>query len=222
MLFRTSGWCTRTPSLVMSQLTVVQTVHFSATIKYQMKQKEMPCSSSLQTPISNPVNLVLSPSPIYVPAEESTSFCVDHGSVHEGACVWVCGDNTEDGREQQGVRPWSEVTLPSAGPWSPDPPGGWWRCSSPTPLSAAPGAMPPPLPAPSSPRKGASGVCGCPPMPSYWGSAACPAEKDTIRELAFFYFSFFYLRNIWIKQKWPTPASQSWRPACLRCVSFGA
>lgn len=92
------------------------------------------------------------------------SACLSEGIGKEGSC-WC------------EVAMW--VTPPSAGPWSPGPPEEWWRCFFPTPRSVAPEGRRPLSPGPSSPRMEGSGSSLCPPMPSYSGSAACPAGKRT-------------------------------------------
>lgn len=98
-----------------------------------------------------------------------------------GPCVWGVSACLSGSIEKKGscrCEARIQVTPPSAGPWSPGPPGEWWRWFSPTPLSAAPGGRPPLSPGPSSPRMVGSGSFLCPPTLSYSGSAACPDGKE--------------------------------------------
>lgn len=73
---------------------------------------------------------------------------------------------------------WGSFRPPSAGPWSPGPPEGWWRWPSPTPPLASLEERPAGVPAPYAPMTAESESSWFPPTPAYWGSAACPAFKE--------------------------------------------
>lgn len=145
----------------------------------------MPCSCSLfnwlnwfsdiVTLLSSPLPLVLLPPHILaVGFIQLLSRSTEQGSV---CGVTACLYESTGKKGSCGYQARIQVRPLSAGPWSPGPPEEWWHWSFPTPLYAAPEERLPLSPGPSSPRMGGSGSSWCPPMPSYWGSAACPVVK---------------------------------------------
>ena len=151
-------------------------------------QKETSCSCSLFNWFnwfSDILILLSPPRPLYPSSSHiwaPSGLWVEVQSRAVCVCVWCVSACLSEGIGKEGscrheVAMW--VTPPSAGPWSPGPPEEWWRWFSPTPRSVTPEGRLPPSPGPSSPRMEGSGSSLCPPMPSYSGSAACPAGKRT-------------------------------------------